>query len=79
MKENQQHGNGGKSGSFFFFTEDKQFIIKTMSKKEKNILMDLLPNMVKYLIDNGGKSLISRNYGIFRIKCKGMSSIYLML
>lgn len=50
-----------------------------MSKKEKNILLELLPNMVKYLIDNGGKSLISRNYGIFRIKCKGMSSIYLML
>ena len=27
----QSHSSGGKSGSFFFFTEDRQFIIKTMS------------------------------------------------
>lgn len=31
VKEKQDHQNGGKSGSFFFFTEDKNYIIKTMS------------------------------------------------
>lgn len=31
VKEKQEHQNGGKSGSFFFFTEDKNYIIKTMS------------------------------------------------
>lgn len=25
-----KHNQGGKSGSFFFFTEDRQFIIKTL-------------------------------------------------
>ena len=33
--ENQSHGSGGKSGSFFFFTEDKKYIIKSMTEKEK--------------------------------------------
>ena len=35
--------------------------------------------MVRYLIDNGMKSVISRNYGVFKIKCKGMQSIYVIL
>jgi hypothetical protein len=32
--QNESHGTGGKSGSFFFFTEDRQFIIKTMTPQE---------------------------------------------
>jgi hypothetical protein len=40
---NESHGNGGKSGSFFFFTEDRRFIVKTMTKKEKVNLMEMLP------------------------------------
>ena len=77
--KNQSHSSGGKSGSFFFFTQDKQFIIKTMTKKEKEILMKLLPNQVRYLLETGGKSLISRVYGIYKVKCQGMKSIYLFL
>ena len=34
--ESVQQSSGGRSGSFFFFTEDRQFIIKTMSYEEKN-------------------------------------------
>ena len=79
VKEKQEHQSGGKSGSFFFFTEDKQFIIKTMFRHEKNILLKTLPPLVTHLIDSGGKSLISRNYGAFRIKSKGMNPIYIML
>lgn len=42
-------------------------------------MLKTLPHLVTHLIDTGGKSLISRNYGAFRIKCKNMDSIYLML
>ena len=31
----QKNQQGGKSGSFFFFTQDKKYIIKTMSEAEK--------------------------------------------
>ena len=30
---------GGKSGSFFFFSHDNRFIIKTLRGKEKKILL----------------------------------------
>ena len=33
----------GKSGSFFFFSHDKQFIIKTMRQNELKALMAMLP------------------------------------
>ena len=79
MNNNEKHQSGGKSGSFFFQTENKKFIIKTMSQSEKDILLKTLPDMVKYLIDVGSNSIISRNYGVFKIKCKGMNSIYIML
>ena len=33
--QGEKHNDGGKSGSFFFFTQDKKFIIKTLKNSEK--------------------------------------------
>lgn len=33
---------GGRSGSFFFFTEDQRFAIKTMDEKEQKVLRSLM-------------------------------------
>lgn len=33
----------GKSGSFFVFSHDKRFLIKTINKEEFNTLMEMLP------------------------------------
>jgi 1-phosphatidylinositol-4-phosphate 5-kinase len=76
---NQSHGSGGMSGSFFFFTEDKKYIIKTMTFEEKNTLLDMLPNITKYFMVTAGRSLISRVYGIYKVKYPGMNRIYLMI
>ena len=76
---NQSHGNGGMSGSFFFFTEDKKYIIKTMTFQEKKNLMTMLPNITKYMIETNGRSLISRVYGVYKVKYPGMNRIYLMI
>jgi hypothetical protein len=41
FKSNQQTGNaqnsnnGGKSGSFFFFSQDRNYIVKTITSSEK--------------------------------------------
>lgn len=41
-----QTGEGaGRSGSFFFFSHDKKFIIKTIPKDELKVLLQLLPSM----------------------------------
>jgi 1-phosphatidylinositol-4-phosphate 5-kinase len=76
---NEDHGNGGKSGSFFFFTEDKEFIIKSMTTKELKNLMKILPMMTKFLQEKEGKSLISRIYGVYQIMYPGIASINLMI
>lgn len=76
-KMSQNHGSGGKSGSFFFFTEDKNFIIKTMTKNEKKTLIQMLPNMIEFLIKTGGKSIISRIYGLYKVQYSGMSPLFL--
>jgi len=39
----------GKTGSFFFFSKDKRFIIKTISEEKKENLMKMLPKFVEYL------------------------------
>ena len=39
----------GKSGSFFFFSNDGKFIIKTMIEEEVNKLIEMLPSYVNYL------------------------------
>lgn len=76
---NISHASGGKSGSFFFFTEDRRFIIKTMSRAEKDAFLKMLPRLTQHLAAHGGKSLISRIYGIYRVWYNGIQPIYLML
>jgi 1-phosphatidylinositol-4-phosphate 5-kinase len=82
FKSNANNGNtnsGGKSDSFFFFTEDNKFIIKTITFTEKETLMSILPKMVDFVVQTGGKSLISRVYGLYKIEYPGISPVHLML
>ena len=45
-----QAGEGtGKSGSFFFFSHDRKFLIKTMKKKELDIMLKILPDYIKHM------------------------------
>ena len=62
--ENAQN-KGGQGGSFFYYTPDGRYIIKSLKKGEKQVLLG------KFLQDyyrNLKKSLLSRIYGIFKIK-----------
>ena len=68
----------GASGSFFFFTHDKRFIIKTMTKGELSMFLDLLPYYELHLKENKD-SLISRIYGVYTIHMKGIATVHLML
>ena len=64
-----QSGEGaGKSGSFFFFSHDKKFIIKTMRGNEKNVLLNILDDLIKHFEETENKSLLARIYGMFTIK-----------
>jgi 1-phosphatidylinositol-4-phosphate 5-kinase len=58
----------GKSGSFFFFSNDNRFLIKTLKGREKKILIDFLDDYIDHIEKTNNKSLLARIYGIFTVK-----------
>ena len=40
----------GQSGSFFFFSKDNKFLIKTMRGSEKKILLNMLDDVIAHFL-----------------------------
>ena len=57
----------GRSGSFFFFSHDRKFIIKTMTSKELKVILKLLPRLCRHFKRNPN-SLITKIFGVFTVK-----------
>ena len=68
----------GKSGSFFFFSHDKQFIIKTVKEAELEALKIILPKYIAYLKKNPF-SMIAKIYGVFTLRRSWMKPVTVML
>lgn len=65
MKESE-----GKSGSFFFFSHDDKFLIKTLTDSElENVLNNFINIYYEYIKENPD-SLLARIYGIYSIIIK---------
>ena len=62
-------GSSGKSGSLFFTTPDKKYLVKTISKEEFNLFMRILPHYYNHLCRNS-HSLIAKIYSLHRIVLK---------
>ncbi|EIW78218.1 SAICAR synthase-like protein [Coniophora puteana RWD-64-598 SS2] len=60
-------GSPGKSGSFFYFSRDYRFIIKTIHHSEHKFLLSILPQYHAH-IKNNPHTLVSRFYGLHRVK-----------
>ncbi|KAL0578394.1 Phosphatidylinositol-4-phosphate 5-kinase [Marasmius crinis-equi] len=60
-------GSPGKSGSFFYFSRDYRFIIKTIHHKEHKFLLGVLKKYYEHVKSNP-HTLISRFYGLHRVK-----------
>lgn len=60
-------GSPGKSGSFFYFSRDYKYIIKTIHHAEHKLLRKILREYYKHAIDNPN-TLISQFYGLHRVK-----------
>ena len=74
MKESQ-----GKSGSFFFFSYDNQFIIKTINNEELNTLLNpFMENYYNHIIENE-QTLLAKLYGAYSIIIGGVSKINIVL
>ena len=69
----------GLSGSFFFFSHDNKFLIKTINKKEKSILLKMLDKLIEHFEMTDNKSLIARIYGVFTIKTNLFANLDVMI
>ena len=57
----------GASGSYFIFSHDKKFIIKTLRGDEKEVLLNILDDYIDHIKSTKNQSLLARIYGIFNI------------
>ena len=80
IKQIQNAGLGaGASGSFFFFTNDKKFIMKTMSILEVKQMLRVLAIYLEHLEQNKDNTYIAKIYGIFTISMDKFSPISVMI
>ena len=68
----------GRSGSFFFFSHDKKFIIKTMTKAELDLFLRLLPSLAHHY-KKVPDSLLVKKFGVFTVKRRGVQAVHIML
>ena len=68
----------GRSGSFFFFSHDNKFIIKTISKGELDTFLRMLPALAEHYKKNED-SLIVKTFGAFTVKTDSTDEVHLVL
>lgn len=67
-----------KSGSFFFFTHDKKYMIKSHSKDESKFFRKKLPLFYKYYATHNG-SLLSRFVGLHRVENPDIGKVHFIV
>lgn len=60
-------GSPGKSGSFFYFSRDYKYIIKTIHHAEHKTLRKMMRDYYSHVLDNPN-TLLSQFYGLHRVK-----------
>ena len=68
----------GRSGSFFFFSHDRKFIVKTMTKGELDLFLQILPQLSEHH-KKTPRSLLSKILGVFTVKMRKVDPVHLML
>ena len=59
----------GKSGSFFFFSHDNKFVVKTLKNHELDTMLNVMESYYCHIFNNQD-SLLARIYGLYTIKIK---------
>lgn len=71
-------GSPGKSGSFFYFSRDYKYIIKTIHRAEHKLLRKILREYYAHVQENPN-TLISQFYGLHRVKIPYGRKIYFVI
>ncbi|ESN95491.1 hypothetical protein HELRODRAFT_86660 [Helobdella robusta] len=70
--------NPGASGSIFYLSNDDEFIIKTVQRKEADFLQKLLPGYYMNLNQNP-RTLLPKFYGLYCYQCGGKNIRFIIM
>ena len=59
--------SSGQSGSLFYYTKDRNYLLKTLPEREFVSLRSILKNYLDHLIENSD-SLIAKFFGMFKLE-----------
>lgn len=65
--------SSGKSGALFYYTKDKQYMLKSIAGREFKKLFAVLKDYVQHLSDNPD-SLMTKFYGMYRLEWQNPSA-----
>jgi len=69
---------GGAAGSFFYFSGDNKYLVKTISASERRTLRRILRDYVAHF-QNNRHSLLSRIYGLYKLKLDDTTSTFVIM
>ena len=69
---------GPCAGSFFYFSSDNRFLVKTISQAESRTLQRILPDYLKHMLENRN-TLLSRIFGLYKLKMDDTTSIFVIM
>ncbi|KAI8892482.1 hypothetical protein BC833DRAFT_532808 [Globomyces pollinis-pini] len=70
--------SSGKSGSFFYYSRDYRFIIKTIHHSEHKFILKILEHYYNH-VKNNPHTLLSRIFGLHRVKLPGNKKIHFVV
>jgi 1-phosphatidylinositol-4-phosphate 5-kinase len=70
--------SAGKSGSFFYYSQDYRFIIKTIHHSEHRFILKILDKYYNHIKTNP-HTLLSRIFGLHRVKLPGNRKIHFVV
>lgn len=70
---------GGRSSAFFYFSHDRKFLVKTITRNEKTVLLDILLPPYHSHIAKNSHSFISRIFGLFTLSFNNTKLILIIM
>jgi 1-phosphatidylinositol-4-phosphate 5-kinase len=68
----------GRSGSFFFFSNDKKLLVKSMKQDDVDAWNKSFKQYALHVKTNP-ESLLARIYGVYSIEMEGTSVVHVLL
>ncbi|GLD93507.1 hypothetical protein PINS_up002099 [Pythium insidiosum] len=68
----------GRSGAFVFMSCDRRYLVKSMTSREKDVLLELLPSYIRYLRWNP-RTLLPRFFGFHAMKMYGQIFYFVVM